>query len=289
MTTAFTRTPSGLAEKWRFHQEPTIWVEGPTDIYFYGPMLFGRTYRMEAFHGIENSEALVESLVRYDYPYIVILDGDYGLLAKRKPAHKRIVTLARHSFENYLWEPVAVNWTCLRHARCGENKDLTKATMATVEQAFASDLIPAVILDVAARADGLGVAVLPDKIEPFLAGQHSTKLDAARVKDLLDASEPRISDGAKRTAKRAVEAFLKVRPFMHLLKGHMVLGVLRRLFVAAAAKESGSPSSLSNDVLTQLLADVIWRKAPHDDHRKVRRTVNRRLAEVQASFGGSRH
>lgn len=148
---AFTRTPGGLAEKWRFHQVPTIWVEGPTDIFFYEPICDSLCCRLEAFHGAENAEALIKGLVDTDYPYLVILDGDYRILKPVRSQHRCVIVLARYSFENFLWEREAVNRACLRHAQCGDKKDIVTTEMERVAEHLSKELLYAVALDVAAR------------------------------------------------------------------------------------------------------------------------------------------
>lgn len=104
MSVPFTRTPTGVVGKWRFYNVPTVWVEGPTDIYFYQPILADLSCRIEAFHGSDNAIALIAELTKYDHPYVVVLDGDYTILSRRRGLHKRLLILRRYSFENYLWE-----------------------------------------------------------------------------------------------------------------------------------------------------------------------------------------
>ena len=82
MSVPFTRTPTGVVGKWRFYNVPTVWVEGPTDIYFYQPVLGDLACRIEPFHGSENAVALINELVGSDHPYVVILDGDYTILSR---------------------------------------------------------------------------------------------------------------------------------------------------------------------------------------------------------------
>lgn len=284
MTTTFTRTPAGLAEKWRFHNVPTVWVEGPTDIYFYEPMLDGLAFRLEAFHGVENSAALVDSLKRYNYPYLVVIDGDYRILSRTRSPHPRVLFLSRYSFENYLWECDAVNKACLRHARCGDDKDLVVSEMAAVENHLKTELGEVVALDVAARMTDPSPAVLPDHIDALLRSQKGVSVESARVGAIVAAARASIDAATTRRASASIKHFLTKRPFMHLLKGHLVLGVLRRIFVNAAAKESGANSQVSNDALTQLLAEKVWRRNKSPDHVSLRRRLREKLSKLAPDY-----
>lgn len=270
---AFTRTPGGLAEKWRFHQIPTIWVEGPTDIFFYEPICDSLNCRLQAFHGLENAEALVRGLVEHDYPYLVILDGDYRVLKPARSPHRCIIVLARYSFENYLWENEPINRACLRHAQCGDKKDLVGIEMDRIAKHLACELLQAVALDVAARRSPSSPAVLPERIEQLLVDHTRPDIDPAKVAKLVAAVEAHLDPKIVREAKEDVRKFLADRCITHLLRGHLVFGVLRRIFLRAAANESGKNCQIPNDALTQLLADIVWRRAKSEDHRALKRKV----------------
>jgi hypothetical protein len=270
---AFTRTPGGLAEKWRFHQVPTIWVEGPTDIFFYEPICESLKCRLEAFHGVENAEALVNGLVDHDYPYLVILDGDYRILKPARSPHRCVIVLARYSFENFLWEKEPVNQACLRHAQCGDKKDLVATELDQVAKHLTSELLRAVVLDVAARRSPSPPAVLPDHIEQLLLHHSRPEIDPAKVVKLVSSVEAHLDPKVVREAQEDVRQFLAARCITHLLKGHLVLGALRRVFLRAASNESGRNCQIPNDALTQLLADIVWRRAKSEDHRALKRKV----------------
>jgi len=281
---SFTRTPGGLAEKWRFHQVPTIWVEGPTDIFFYEPITEKLPCRMEAFHGCNNAESLVQALVDHDYPYLVILDGDYEVLRKSRSPHRCVLILARYSFENFLWEQDPVNRACLRHARCGENKDLAGAEMERVAKHLKKDLLHVVALDIAARRSPSPPAVLPDAMEQLAQNNLTPDLDPAKIAAVIASVEPQLDAAQVRAAKAEVRAFLANRCITHLLKGHLILGILRRLFLRSAENESGIKSSLTPDAFTQILAEMVWRRNQSDDHKRLKRAIRTKTRKLVSCY-----
>lgn len=281
---AFTRTPGGLAEKWRFHDVPTIWVEGPTDIFFYEPITENLPCRMEAFHGRNNAKALIQALIVHDYPYLVILDGDYEILKQAKSPHRCVLILARYSFENFLWEHDPINRACLRHARCGENKDLTVAEMDRVAKHLKKELLHAVALDIAARRSPSPPAVLPDAMEQLALNNSGPDLDPAKIAAVVAAVEPQLDPARVTAAKAEIRSFLAKRCITHLIKGHLILGILRRLFLRSAEIESGTKSSLSPDAFTQILAEMVWRRCRSDDHNRLKRAIRTKTRMLISSY-----
>lgn len=281
---SFTRTPGGLAEKWRFHQVPTIWVEGPTDIFFYEPVVEKLPCRMEAMHGSENAKALIQALVDHDYPYLVILDGDYEILKPATAPHRCVVILARYSFENFLWEKEAINRACLRHARCGETKDLVASEMERLAKHLKNELLHAVALDIAARRSPSPPAVLPDAIEQLALTKSGPDVDPMKVAALVASVEVQLDPKIVKAAQAELRSFLESRCITHVLNGHLILGILRRLFIRAAEQESGTKGALSNDALTQILTDMVWRRCPSDDHKQLKRTIRTKARKLFSKY-----
>lgn len=281
---AFTRTSRGLAEKWRFHQVPTIWVEGPTDLYFYEPITHGLPCRFEPFHGAENARALVEELKAKNYPYLVILDGDYSILKRTRTPHRRVIRLPRYSYENLLWEHEAINNACLRHARCGESKDLVKTHMSTIIRRLKSEILPALVLDVAARRMDPAPGVLPQRVEPLLKSQRSVEFEKSRLKEIEKKAKQDVDAILAEEANEDVCSFMGQRCISHLIPGHFLFGLLRRIFVQAADRERGSKSIAADDALLQIFSDAVWRFCTDGDHQRLKRNFRSKLRELGAHF-----
>ncbi len=284
----FTRTPGGLAQKWRFYNVPTIWVEGPTDKYFYGPILDDISHRIEAFHGHQNSKKLILSLKKYNHPYLVVLDGDYSILRRSRSPHRRVIILPRYSVENFLWEPNAINQACLRHTQCSNQKDLVITSMNSVINNIKTELLDAIVLDVAARRMKTSPAVLPKRIESLLKNGANTDFNTLFIKKLVENTRGEIDAEYVEEVEREVSKFLKTRCISHLINGHLLFGLLRRVFLRAAKKEKRSNSVISNDFLIQLLVDAVWRHCRSGDHNNLRRNFRRKLQELVLEYSAKK-
>ena len=282
---AFTRTPSGLIEKWRFHQVPTVWIEGPSDLYFYMPISDEIPCRFEPFNGCINAIPLVKALQKHNHPYLVILDGDYRILNRLRAPHRAVIILPRYSFENFLWEPYAVNLVCCLQARCGELKDLVSADMETAKQMIKNELLTAITLDVAARESLSPPKLLPEHIDSILKTGKGINIDPVEVNKLISKAKNEIDQHALEKAKIAVDTFLRTRCITHLLKGHLLFGLLRRIFTNAAAREKAKKVNIPNDdTLKQLLSAEVWKCCRSDDHKRLKRSFRKKLREVARRF-----
>jgi len=273
MTTGFTRTPSGIVGKWHFYSMPTIWVEGPTDIYFYSPIVDDLQCRIEAFHGRDNATALIEGLRVHDFPYLVILDGDYDILSTRRSPHKRVIRLRRYSFENYLWEREPINRACHRCARSGDRTDIAGPEFDRLTTHLNDALRHLVALDVAARRSDPAPKVLPERVERLLAQPRIPAICPQQVKAITAAVAPQLAPVTVTKARADVDAFLKAHRLVDLLKGHILFGILRLLFTSITTKIKAAKVIVDDDALTQLLADAVWKRSPSPAHKALRASI----------------
>lgn len=257
-----------------------MWVEGPTDIYFYQPLLSGLECRLEAFHGATNADALVEGLKKNDYPYVLILDGDYHILLRHRSKHKRIIRLSRYSFENFLWEQDHINTCCHRHARSGERTNLIGPQLVKLAAQIDAHLTELVVLDVAARQCNPAPQVLPDRIEPLAQKQGQPDICPVKAAAIASKVAPQLPVQKIAAARALVQCFLKSRPLIHLLKGHLVLGVIRYVFTCTTKIINAAASALSEDALTQLLSQAVWHRPPSEEHKRLRRKLRTQVRSL---------
>ena len=108
----FSRSESGIENRDLFYlPKILVYVEGQTDFPFYEEVLRNYNYYLKAQGGKEEGKKLANALIRKDLPYVVVLDGDYGILDSTRSKHRRVVILHRYSFENYLFEKEPIEKT----------------------------------------------------------------------------------------------------------------------------------------------------------------------------------
>jgi hypothetical protein len=284
MSVGFTRTQTGIVNKWRFHAVPTIYVEGPTDISFFAPVVEDLDCRFEPFHGRENAKELIDGLISADLPYLVVLDGDYEILSKRRVPHRRVVRLQRYSFENYLWESAPVNLVCLRYAQSGDRNDVVGPEFDRLNRHLSNTLRDIVEFDVAARRSVPAPEVLPNRVEMLLVDSSRPYICPKKVGDLTKRALGKIGEQELNVARKEVAAYLSARRLADLLKGHVLFGILRRLFVRSASAVKGTKVSVTNEALTQLLAVATWNLPPSEDHRALRIKIRKNVRYLMRRF-----
>ena len=263
---------------------PTVWVEGRTDITFYRPISAGIMCRFEPCGGRENAWDLVLNLRKNNHPYAVVIDGDYEILRRSRAPHRFVIILPRYSYENLLWEPGAINEICCRHAECGDQKDLVSVELKSTVRMIEERLLRTIILDVAARKSPDSPRVLPRNVEPILERQDDTALDREKIARLVKSALPDIDRKEVLRASQKVGDFLAVRSITHLLKGHILFGLLRRVIINCAARESGRRRDIAKDALAHMLSDAVWKCCKSGDHQRLRRGFRSKLRAVSLSF-----
>ena len=290
MTDGFTRTPTGMVGSRYFVPVPIVWVEGPTDIYFYEPIVANLNCTLKPFHGVANATALVGRMKEDQgaYPYAVIIDGDYEILKAKRSSHRWLIRLRRYSIENYLWEEKSLNLSCLKHAQCGEKKDIISSEFNRIEADLKVKLCDLVEADIAARRSDPSPDVLPKRVDSLLLKKDAPDICPIKVARLVAKAHTELDAGLLAQAKKDVSTFLKNNPFSHLLNGHVLFGVIQRVFVRTSAKIRGTKVILNDDGLAQLLAEMVWRTVPSKEHSRLRRKVISVVKELNESAAASR-
>jgi hypothetical protein len=282
MSDGFTRTPTGIVGKWHFYKSPIVWVEGVEDVYFYSPILRNIDCKIQPYHGCENAKALIAALVKDDLPYLVICDGDYDILTPKRSCHRRVVKLKKYSFENYLWHPDAINYACHRHTQIGDWSDIATAEMATVVDQLRTALREAVVLEVASRAINPAPKILPESIEILLARLSDPDVDEIKVKAYREKSKIEIPNQKIEEARLSVDDFLSSRCFSELLNGHLLIGVLMRLFAKLSRSLKSGAKLLPPDAFVQVISDALWTSTASGDHIPLKRKIRAELRKLQS-------
>ena len=271
---SFSRTPSGLSAEYLFYKEVLVYVEGRTDFPFYEEVLHNYNYYLKAQGGKEEGKKLAEEMVKKDLPFIVVLDGDYGILDSTRSKHRRIVLLHRYSFENYLFEQEPIEQFC-RDYKSSENrlKRLENNFSAFLEE-IRQKLEELIILDVAHQRAETGYDVLPEKSDRFFKMQKRVDFLDSQI-ELYTQQAKNVNKEAIDDAKTLVKQYVKQRRFVDLLPGHFAVGIMRRLIVYTVDR------NISNDEIIIYLSRAVWQRVKNRDHDSLKRRLRKAVREAE--------
>ena len=271
---SFSRTDSGLAAEHLFHPEILVYVEGHTDVPFYSTVLQNYNCRIKAKNGKLECEKLATLLQRDDYPYVVVLDGDYGILEHMRSRHRRVVLLHRYSSENYLFEIEPVEQFCRDRSHSEDSLEEILASseftdfIEDIEVKF-KDLL---ILDVTHQRSKTGQKTFfrdPDRFfkSNFRVDQIQKQQEAAATDIDIESTDE---------TKALVEKFLgEQRRFIDLLPGHFIFAIMRRFIRNIVG------GSVSKDEIRLYLSRVIWRLVNTRDHNSLKRRLRNAVREAE--------
>jgi hypothetical protein len=277
----FQRTDFGLINKYLFYKEPLVWVEGPTDIPFYERITRSYSCQLEPAGGKEECKKLAKALLQKDHPYVVVLDGHYDILERKRSSHRRLVTLQRHSSENYLFEKETVEQVCRSCAKIGSGDELIGDTFEALISVIQSDLIDLVILDIAHCRASTGRDVLPPKIEPLLESQKVLAFSHKRIKRCCTECQDAIAQEQVDEARALVVKFLEQRRLVDLLPGHLVFGILRYLIINTVRHKTKRKPHIDDDGIRVLLSAEVWSLTKNHDHESLKRRLRQAIREAQ--------
>jgi hypothetical protein len=278
---SFSRTESGLVAKYHFYKEPLIWVEGRTDIPFYRQIIGNRPHRIEDAQGVGNCHVLADAMIKDDLPYVVVFDGHYGLLDRKRSPHRRVVTLDRYCTENYLFEKESSERVCQNYAQVDSSERLLDKDFDGLLKELESALLAVLILDVAHYRAGTGEKILPDGADPLFKDVSRLTLNNGFISNLDMNGRRKLTGHDIEEATNLVQQYLTQRRFIDLLRGRIAFGLLRHLIRRAVKKKLGRTPNIDNDGLRVLLVTEVWNIEPSRDHTNLKRRLKRAVSEVE--------
>jgi hypothetical protein len=156
--------------------------------------------------------------------------------------------------------------------------------MRRIAEQLKKELFDVVTLDIAARRSVSPPAVLPDRLEMIQLDSNRPDVDPKKIAAIISAVEAKLDVKTVKAAQADVRAYLGTRCITHLLNGHLVLSILRRIFLRAAKKESGLNPSIPNDALTQILAEMVWRRCTSDEHKRLKQSLRRKIRQLLSKY-----
>ena len=278
----FIRSNSGIENRYLFYRPKTlIYVEGYSDIPFYGEILQNYDYHLKARGGKKECEKLVTALVEKDLPYVVVLDGDYEILEYTRSRHRRVVLLHRYSFENYLFQVEPIEQFCRdrAHSEDSSEEPLESEEFAKLTEDIEVKFKDLLILDVAHQRAETVYDVLPDRSDRFFKPHRLDFLDDQIKKSRTEAAN-RIDSQSVDNVRIPVEKFLREHRFVDLLPGHFAFSIIRRLIINTINRRTRRSPNISNDEIRIYLSRTVWQLVKTRDHNSLKRRLQSAVREV---------
>ena len=271
----FSRTRAGLGAEHLFYPDQVVvYVEGHSDTAFYEEALRNCNCRIIPKGGRPECEKLGAELIERDLPFVVVLDGDYGILERRRSRHRRIVLLHRYSFENYLLEREVIEQFCRDRFGLRGRTEIVRKRFCEVSGDTALCFRELTALDVAHRRRRTGCTVLPRNPGRFLKGKKRFGFVVDEVRRACGEARRGIDEQSLVTATGLVDRFLRERRLIDLLPGHFALGIIRMLVISCTKR------SVSEEEIRPYLARQVWGVADTRDHSSLRRRLRRAVHEA---------
>ena len=274
---SFFRTPPGLAAEHLFYSEILVYVEGHTDIPFYSEVLQNYRCRIKSKKGKPECETFATLLEQGNYPYVVVLDGDYEILEYSHSPHRRIVSLHRHSFENYLLEEDPIEKFRHYRAPLEDSLDRLPSSFREIAEDTEQKFKELLILDVAHQRAKTGIKVLPKSPDQFFAGPRTADFQDSRIQKQCSKATQGIDKQSIESVRVLVQEFLKTHRFIDLLPGHFAFGIIRRWINHTVNVRE---RILEADIRVFLSTEV-WRLVKTRDHNSLKRRLRSAVREAE--------
>lgn len=280
MPKPFVRTLSGQLAKPRFRSKVVVYVEGDDDLKCFLWLEDQYGCKIEAVGGRPRCEEIAKQVVKEDVRCVVVIDGDYGILTRRRSEHRRVVRLMRYSCENYFfqYEVVEKVATTIKLPKDGDNSlEIFEDATQHLEEILA-DLV---IYDCAAIQSNCGVKVLPrSHYGRLLREPRACRVSRDEARKMISRVRGQIDKAAVKESRKKLQDWTKQNRFVDVLCGHIVFGALRRL-IAEIVHKRGHRMGVDNETLMGMLIESTWSILPSRDHQKLRNRLRHAIKDVE--------
>lgn len=275
---SFSRTPSGLAAEYLFYKDKVlVYVEGHTDIPFYNAILQNYNCRIKIYSEETGYHKLLERLVTDDPHYVIILDGHYEILTRRRSQHRRLVLLHRHSCENYLLEEEPIEQFRYSRAPLTDTLEKLPSSFSEILEDTELKFKELLVLDVAHQRVETGYKVFPKGADQFFAEPMTSNFQDSKIQERCSEVTQYIDEQSIENARILVQDFLKVHRFIDLLPGHFAFSIIRRWINHTVNVRQ---RILEGDIRVYLSTEV-WRLVKTRDHNSLKRRLRSAVREAE--------
>ena len=274
---SLSRTSSGLAAEYLFYKEKVlVYVEGHTDIPFYKIVLENYNCRIQTYGEEEDYDKLLEVLATDDPHYVVILDGHYEILTRRRSKHRRLVLLHRHSCENYLLEEKPIEQFRYSRAPLRDTLEKLPGSFSEILEDTELKFKELLILDVAHQCAKTGYKVLPKGAEQFFV-ESTADFEDSKIQERCSEATLGIEEQSIDEARTLVQDFLGGHRFIDLLPGHFAFSIIRRWINHTVNVRQ----RILEEDLRVYLSTEVWRLVQTRDHESLKKRLRRAVREAE--------
>lgn len=275
---SFSRTPQAIAAEYLFWKdEVLVYVEGHTDIPFYRIVLDSYNCRIRTYSEKEGFNKLVDGLIKEDLHYVIILDGHYEILTRKRSQHRRLILLHRHSYENYLIEEEPIEQFRFSRAKLDDSLEELPSSFDEIlietEQRFKELLI----LDIANQNAKTGFKVFPKGAERFFLDQKVANFNVSKIQDLSIEASQQTNRQTVESARSLVQDYLKEHRFIDILPGHFAVSIIRRWINHTINVRK----KVSDEEIRVYLSSEVWRIVKSRDHDSLKRRLHSAVREAE--------
>ncbi len=283
----FTRTKRGKVNESLFQDKVLVWIEGDTDFAFYERVLRDLDCKLKSAGGRPECEKLAEELVREKLSFVVVMDGDYNILIRKRSIHRWVIVLPRYSMENFLFEEPALKRVCANYCSTGDHHKMIAREFQRVQRSIGTKLRRLIVLDAARTFANEATKVLPRSADALLETGKEIQFSTKAISKLYQAGRAQITSGDYTEAEQLIAEFTKDKRLVDILKGHIILGILRRLVSTLVGRSGRRCPKLDNDSLRCLFTAEIWSPPLSKDHRVLKNRLRRAVREAIRSAGST--
>lgn len=273
----FKRTFSGKLNKYRFIEKVLIWVEGDDDISFYSNLISLENCQIESAGGKTECKRLADEMMKYDLKFVVVIDGDYDILFRRRSPHKRLVILNRYSIENYLFEKEIINNLCCQYCSINPQRDLVSGQFLDLIRHINSELLELLILDVANQRFNRGLDIFPPSYLPKSESRNPIRVSKSRIQIEISTYKEYFTKMELDEVRNVLQNYLKKHEVSHIINGHFIFSMIRDFVLNVISHECSKKITADNQCLYLLLETNTNLERVNSDHMNLKARVRRAI------------
>lgn len=277
----FTRTEYGQINKYLFYPEILVWVEGEDDYPFYEPVVHQWPCRIEAAGGKDKCKKLAEKVIENNYPFVVVMDGDYDILEVQENLHQRVLVLKKYSIENYLFERNVMQNVCCKYVGSKDYYEEIGDLFDDLDKEIETNLFNLIVLDIANYRLGLGVDFFPGHAARIMS-LPSLRCKPEQVAAVCGAINPKVRAKDFAVFEQLVKGFVDKARFSDLIRGHFLFDVIRQFLIGCVEKIRDRKIVIDNDSLLVMLSLEFWNAIPTDVHKNLIDDLSVAITESQS-------